>query len=142
MAITRWTPLDINPINRNFSDLLDDFFNDAVTKKRDYFMPGIDVAETDKAFEISVALPGMNKKDISVNLENNRLTISGERKFKSTENGHKYHIVESQYGQFERSVTLPKDVDQDSVKAKYENGMLNITIQKSEKSVAKQISIS
>lgn len=121
---------------------MDEFFNDAVNARRDKFMPSIDISETETKFHISVELPGMKKDDININLENSRLTISGERRFQDKEDGKTYHRVETRYGSFNRSFQLPDNVDEESIEASYEDGLLNISIDKSEDKVKKQIKIS
>lgn len=128
--------------SKNFSDILDEFFNESLNYRKDSFMPSVDISETEKEFEVSVALPGMKKEDINVDLENGRLSISGERKFENEENNKNYHRVESGFGSFSRSFQLPDTIDEDSIAAKYEDGVLNITIEKSEEKVKKQIKIS
>lgn len=129
-------------MSKRFSDMMDEFFNDAVNTRRDNFVPSIDIAETDDQFQIAVELPGMKKDDILVNLENGRLSISGERSFKDEEKGKTYHRVETSYGSFNRSFQLPDNVDEESIDASYKDGLLNITINKSEDKVKKQIKIS
>jgi HSP20 family protein len=129
-------------MSKRFSDIMDEFFNDAVQTRRDTFVPSIDVSETENQFLISAELPGMNKDDINISLENGRLSISGERSFEKEDKGKKYHRVESSYGSFERSFQLPDNVDEESISASYENGLLNISIDKSEEEVKKQIKIS
>ena len=140
MAILRNDPLNQEIATRSFSDLLDDFFNDAVAQSNS-FVPGIDISETETQFLIEAELPGLKKEDIDVSLDNNQLTISGERTFNEEDNGTKYHRVETKYGAFSRSIQLPDSIDSDSVNAKYENGILNIAIHKNEEKVRKQISI-
>jgi HSP20 family protein len=120
---------------------MDEFFNDAVSARRDNFVPNIDISETDTQFLISAELPGMKKDDIDISLENSRLSISGERSFENEEEGKKFHRVETKYGSFNRSFQLPDNVDETSIQAKYEDGLLNITIDKSEEKVKKQIEI-
>jgi len=141
MAIIRHTPFDQDLSNRRFSDLLDDFFNEAVTSSNN-FIPGLDVSETDDQFLVNVELPGMKKEDIDVSLDNGRLSISGERKFEKEEGGKKFHRVETRYGSFNRSFQLPDNVDEESINATYESGILNISIDKSEDKVKKKIEIS
>ena len=142
MTLMRYSQPNRNMMSKRFSDIMDEFFNDAVSARRDSFVPSIDVSETDDKFLISAELPGMSKDDININLENNRLSISGERSFEKEDKGKKYHRVETKYGSFERSFQLPDNVDQDSISASYENGLLEISIQKSEEEVKKQIEIS
>jgi len=121
---------------------MDEFFNDAVNARRDSFVPSIDVSETENQFMITAELPGMKKEDINISLENGRLSISGERSFENEEKGKTYHRVETQYGSFNRSFQLPDNVSEESITATYEDGLLNITIDKSEDKVKKQIEIS
>lgn len=128
-------------MSKRFSDIMDEFFNDVVSTRRDSFVPGIDISETDNQYRITAELPGMKKEDISVNLENGRLSISGERSFQKEDNGETYHRVESQYGSFNRSFQLPDNVDEESINAKYEDGLLKISVDKSEDKVKKQIEI-
>ncbi len=142
MTLMRYTRPNKNVTSKNFSDLMDEFFNDVVNDRRDSFVPGIDISETEDQFLISAELPGMSKEDINISLENGRLAISGERTFENEEKGKKYHRVETKYGSFERSFQLPDNVDEDSISATYENGLLNISIDKNEDKVQKQIEIS
>ncbi|HKK43898.1 MAG TPA: Hsp20/alpha crystallin family protein [Balneolaceae bacterium] len=128
-------------MSKRFSDIMDEFFNDAVAARRDSFVPSIDISETDNQFLISAELPGMKKEDININLENGRLSISGERNFENEEKGKTYHRVETKYGSFNRSFQLPDNVDESSINAKYEDGLLNISIDKNEEKVKKQIEI-
>ncbi len=129
-------------MSKNFSDIMDEFFNDVVQNNRDSFVPGIDISETDNQFQISAELPGMDKDDIEISLDNGRLSISGERKFEKEEDGKKFHRVETRYGSFNRSFQLPDNVDEESIEATYENGLLNISIDKAEDKVKKKIEIS
>lgn len=141
MTLMRYTQPQRELANKRFSDIIDEFFNDAVSTNRDSFVPSIDISETDDQFLISAELPGMKKDDININLENGRLSISGERTFKNQEDGKTYHRVETQYGSFNRSFQLPDYVDEDSINASYSDGLLNITINKAENKVKRQIEI-
>ena len=141
MALMRYSQPDTDVFGKRFTDIIDEFFNDAVATRRSTFAPSIDISETEKQFMIDVELPGMEKKDIDINLENGRLTISGERKFESEDNGRQYHRVESHYGSFTRSFQLPDNVNDDSIVASYKDGILSITIDKSEEKMKKQIKI-
>ena len=142
MTLIKYNRPGRNLVGRQFSDIMDEFFNDAVNTRRDNFVPSIDVSETENQFMITAELPGMSKDDISINLENGRLSISGERNFSNEEQGRTFHRVETQYGSFNRSFQLPDNISEESIKATYENGLLNITIEKSENEVKKQIEIS
>jgi len=127
--------------DRRFSDIMDEFFNEAIATRRRTFVPSIDVSETDNQYQIDVEIPGMNKDDINLNVENNMLTISGERTFEQEEDGKQYHKKENRYGSFSRSFRLPENIDSESVDANYENGLLHITVDKSEEKVKKKIEI-
>ncbi len=142
MTLVRYNRPKKNVMSKQFSDIMDEFFNDAVNTRRDNFVPSIDVSETENQFMITAELPGMSKDDISISLENGRLSISGERNFSNEEQGRTFHRVETQYGSFNRSFQLPDNISEESIKATYENGLLNITIEKSENEVKKQIEIS
>ncbi|WP_138431525.1 Hsp20/alpha crystallin family protein [Fodinibius saliphilus] len=142
MTLMKYTRPGSNAMSKQFSDIMDEFFNDAVNSRRGTFVPTIDISETEDEFQITAELPGMDKDDITINLENSRLSISGERSFEKEETGKKFHRVESKYGSFERSFQLPDNVDESSISATYDNGLLNIAIQKSEQEVTKKIEIS
>lgn len=141
MSLIKYTRPNVDLHSKNFSDILDEFFNDSLNYRRDSFMPSVDISETDNEFEVSVELPGMKKEDINVDLDNGRLSISGERKFEKEEEGKNYHRVESSFGSFNRSFQLPESINEESIEAKYDNGVLNITIAKREEKVKKQIKI-
>lgn len=142
MTLMRYNRPKKDMVSKRFSDIMDEFFNDAVNARRDSFVPSIDVSETDDQFMITAELPGMKKDDINISLENSRLSISGERSFENEEKGKTFHRVETQYGSFNRSFQLPDNISEESIKATYEDGLLNITIDKSENKVKKQIDIS
>lgn len=127
------------------SNWIDEVFEDALNWPRataSGFVPELNVYETDKEFEVSAALPGMSKDDIEINFNSGALTISGERKIEQEENGRRYHRIESQFGKFSRSLTLPGDmIDREKITAKYENGVLNINIPKVKEKAAKKIKV-
>lgn len=141
MTLVRFNRPETDIAGKRFSDVMDDFFNDFVSARRETFVPRIDVSETDKQFIIDVLLPGIKKEDITVNIENGMLNISGERSVKKEDDGRKFHRIETEYGSFNRSLQLPDNVDEESINASYKDGVLNITIEKSEDKVKKQISI-
>lgn len=141
MALIKYSRPTTDLFSRTFNDVIDEFFATAANYRQDSFMPNVDVSETDDRFEIAVELPGMKKEDITVDLEKGRLTISGERKFENEEKGKNYHRVESRYGSFSRSFYLPDSINEDTINAKYEDGILSITIEKSEDKVKRSIEI-
>lgn len=142
MTLMRYNQPSSDLMSKRFSDIMDEFFNDVVSTRRDNFVPSIDISETDDQFLISAELPGMKKEDIDISLENGRLSISGERSFEREQDGKKFHRVETKYGSFNRSFQLPDNVDENSINATYEDGLLNITIDKDEDKVKKKIEIS
>lgn len=136
----RRAPVAWNDVFGRFDRLFD--FNDG-NRFSMAWSPVTDVRENEDGLYVTVELPGMNSDDVSVSVENGILSISGEKK-QVTEEGDSesnYHIVERRYGSFERTFRLPRGVDADKVKAKFENGLLNIDIPKSEKAKKRQIEI-
>lgn len=93
--------------------------------------PSADVSETDTAYLIKADIPGVNKEDVKVFIQNGMLTMQGERKMEKEEKGKKFHRIERSYGQFTRSYRIPDDADENSVKAEFKDGTLNITLAKS-----------
>ena len=123
-----------------FNNLIDRFFNDKLTRgggSAYSFVPRVDIIEEEKAFEVHVAVPGMNKDDFKIDLNDNYLTISGERKNSREKKENNFHSVEIQYGTFSRSFTLPENVDANGISAKYVNGILEVSIPKDEKKTLK-----
>ncbi|QOI98738.1 MAG: Hsp20/alpha crystallin family protein [Flammeovirgaceae bacterium] len=124
----------------SFSNLIDRFFNDTLTRSggSSYsFVPRVDIMENDKAYQIHVAVPGMNKEDFKIDLNENYMTISGERKFTQEKNENNFHSIETQYGTFSRSFSLPENINSAKISAKYVNGILEITVPKDEKKTLK-----
>lgn len=128
--------------NKRFSDIMDEFFSEAIHNGKGSFVPSIDISETEDQFLISAEIPGVKKDDIDINLENGRLTISGERSFKDEEESKKFHRVETSFGSFRRSFQLPDNIDEESIDASYQDGLLNIGITKAENKSKKKIEIS
>ena len=128
-----------------FTDWIDEVFEDALSwsgTPKNTFVPELNVYETEKEFELTVALPGMNKNDFEINYANGVLTISGERKMEHKENGRRYHRIESRFGQFSRSLPLPADViNEDKITAKYENGVLYVTVPKIKEKAGRSIEV-
>jgi HSP20 family protein len=103
--------------------------------------PSFDMAETDAAIEIKMDVPGMDAKDIDIQVNGSLLTISGERKEEEEEKGKTFHRVERRYGSFSRSMTLPCAVNEDKVFAEYKEGVLTVTLPKTEDSKAHKIKV-
>ena len=137
MSIIRYNSNDFVPTT--FSNLVDKFFNDSLARSGgSAFVPKVDIVENPESFEIHLAVPGLNKEDFKIELNDNYLTISGERKFTTEKKERTFHTIETQYGSFNRSFSLPENVDATRINAKYINGMLELTIPKDEKKVLKQ----
>lgn len=135
MALVRYNPVFSRLSPSLFSDFLTDF------PTRSVFHPKVDVIESEAAYEVSVSLPGFKKEDIKVELDENKLTISGERKWekKEEDKNKKYHLVESEYGSFTRAFTLPNQVNAGAIEAKFQDGILQLNIPKENKEQKKQV---
>lgn len=105
------------------------------------FLPPVDISEDEHNITLQAEIPGVNEKDLNITLDNNVLTITGERRFKEEEKKENFHRIERRYGKFTRSFTLPTTVDAQNVNAIFENGVLNVTLPKREEFKPKQITI-
>ena len=105
------------------------------------WVPPVDIYETEDTIVLSAELPGMKKEDMSVEIKDNTLTIKGERKFERDSAAKSYSRIERSYGTFQRVFTLPHLVQQDKVKARYENGILEIILSKAEEGKTKHIKV-
>jgi HSP20 family protein len=116
-------------IDRFFEEPFSDGFPELF---RSVSMPPVNVAEDEKAFTVTAELPGMDPKDIHLEVMGNQLLISGERKFEEEKKEKDYHRIESRYGSFSRTIGLPSAVRPDAIDATYKNGMLSVTVPKVE----------
>lgn len=140
MSIVRYNSALNDFVPTTFSNLIDRFFTESVGRSGGSaysFVPRVDVFEDEKAFDVHVAVPGMNKDDFKIDVNDSLLTISGERKFTKERKENNLHAVETQYGNFSRSFSLPENVDATKISAKYNNGILEVNIPKDEKKVLK-----
>lgn len=136
MSIIRYNPTDYVPTT--FSSMIDRFFNENLTRTGgSTFVPKVDIIENEKNFEVLVAVPGMKKEDFNIELKDNMLTISGERKFSEEKKDKNFHSIETQYGSFSRSFSMPENVDASKINAKYNEGILELVIPKDEKKALK-----
>lgn len=138
MAITPY-----RPTTDLFQPLFEDFFRPGGGAGSLLRAPEADVIETDDEIRVMVELPGMRAEDVNVDLENNVLTISGEKKEEREEGGegNTWHLSERRYGRFSRSFLFPRDVEQDQIQARFENGVLSVTIPKSERAKPRRIQV-
>ena len=136
--LVRWNNTATLP--RVFS-VFDELF-EAPVRTAKTFTPRVDVRELEKEFVVRAELPGISKDDVKLAIENRVLTISGEKKFERNEENHNIHLQETAYGEFSRSFNLGDGIDETKIKADYKDGILIVTLPKSEKAVARQIEIS
>jgi HSP20 family protein len=104
-------------------------------------MPSMDVTETDKEIEITAELPGLEEKDVQINIADNILTIRGEKKAEKEQKDKNYRLVERSYGSFERTLELPEGVNADAIKANISKGVLKVTVPKPAPTQAKKIEV-
>jgi len=105
------------------------------------FIPAVDIYEDDQRLVLKLEVPGVKQEDLDVRLENQTLTVKGERKFESEEKQENFHRIERRFGTFARTFTLPVSIDTASVSAKYDNGVLAIQLAKKEAAKPKQVKI-
>ncbi len=139
--ITRWDPF--RDLQFRMNRVLADFARGGdEAPATGSFMPAADVYEDDHKLVLKFEVPGMEEKDLDVRLENNILTVKGERKFEKEEKEENFHRIERRFGSFTRSFTLPNSVDTGKVEAKYEAGVLKVTLPKRAEAKPKQVKIS
>lgn len=134
MAIIRWDPFrDLVSLREKMNRL----FEDAVTSRGEEkelaassWSPSVDIFETENEIVLTAEIPGIEDKDLEIKIEDNTLTLKGERKFEKETREENYHRIERAYGSFYRSFTLPSTVDQDKIQAEQENGVLKIRLPK------------
>ncbi len=141
---------DMNLVKRNpewygpasVDAFFDRFFNDSLQKSHNGFSPKVDIAETAKAFEIQVAVPGFKKSDFSIDLKEGKLSITGERKLEKENKEKNFISIQTEYGKFYKSFQLPDNIDEKGIEAVYENGILELRIPKDEtKKVESKIAV-
>ena len=129
---------------REFRGELDRFFNNSSTAYMDTatdWVPSVDIKEGKEAYEVVADVPGVDPKDINISLEDGVLTVKGERKSESKDEGEGYSRTERVYGNFYRRFTLPDTADADNISAKTEHGVLKLRIPKKEKALPKKITV-
>jgi HSP20 family protein len=145
MAVVRWDPFrDLNMLqdrmNRMFDDAGRTWHTDEPAATTTW-SPAVDIFETEGEIVVKAELPGMERKDIGLNLENNVLTVRGERRFTKETKDDNYHRIERSYGTFSRSFSIPATVDEEKIRADYRDGVLKIVLPKKEQAKPKQIRI-
>jgi HSP20 family protein len=144
MAVVRWSPLnELATLQSDLARLMDTFVTpragDGGTAGA--WMPPVDVTETDDSLVLHFDLPGSNEDDINVELDDNVLTVSGQREREHEKKGDKYYRWERRFGSFSRSVALPQGVTENDIAASYQNGVLEIKVPKPEEQRPKRIQI-
>lgn len=136
-------PARFNPLvmlQRDVSRVFEDFWND-LAKAPIEFTPSMDVSETDRQIEMAVEIPGLEEKDVQIEVADNTLKIRGEKKAEKEEKGKDFRTVERSYGSFFRSLELPRGTDPDKIKAVVSKGVLKVTIEKPAVSEVKKIDV-
>jgi len=145
MAITRWDPFrDVLVLQNRMNSLLQDFGRnqgegDALSTAA--FVPPVDIYEDEHKIVLKLEVPGMQESDLDIQLENNVLTVRGERKFEKEEKEENFHRIERRYGSFYRSFTVPNTVNPESVRASYDAGVLKLELEKRAEAKPKQIRV-
>jgi len=140
-----WGPFrELERMRREMDRLWDSFFEERPRRKGEEiseWAPSIDVAETKDSLVVRAEIPGIDPKGIDISLSQDVLTIKGEKKQEKEEKEENYHFVERIYGSFSRSVRLPREVQSEKISATYKDGILKITLPKSEEAKKKEIKI-
>jgi HSP20 family protein len=148
MALIRWEPVaELNTIQNEMNRLFNTFFDQpaatgrpGTTSRR--WLPAMDLVETPDHYVLRADLPGLSDEDVNIQLEDNVLTISGERQTQHDQHEEGYYRIERAFGSFARSLTLPDGVDPDRVQAHFDRGVLEISIPKPEQKKPRQVQIS
>ena len=149
MALIRWEPVrELHTMQNEMNRLFNTFFDSpapgngggqAVARR---WIPAMDVVETDEHFVLRADLPGLSESDVKIEVEDNVLTVSGERKAEHEQRSEGYYRVERSFGSFSRSLTLPEGVDADSIQGSFNNGVLEVRIPKPEQHKPRKVQIS
>jgi len=142
MTLVKWSP------NRSLFNLAESMFDDffggdrMLSRSRDLWYPAVDIEEGKDAYRVIMELPGLNKEDVQISLEDGLLIVKGEKKFEEEKKDVNYHSYERRFGKFERVFRINSDIKQDKVEASFKDGVLTIEMPKAETAKPKQIEIS
>jgi len=137
MSLSHYDPL--SHTLRGFEDAFTRFFNEPHSNRP--WSPAVDIFESENELVLKADVPDVDLKDIDVRVENQTLTIAGERKFEKNEKTKGYHRIERSYGNFTRSFAVPNSFDTESINAAYSNGVLTVTLPKKEAAKPRQIKV-
>jgi HSP20 family protein len=145
MAVVKWDPFrDLGTLQDRMNRLFDDAsrtWRPDEPAATTTWSPAVDIFETEGEIVVKAELPGMERNDITLNLEKNILTLKGERRFQKETKEDNYHRIERSYGTFSRAFSIPATVDEEKIKAEYKDGVLKIVLPKKEQAKPKQIRI-
>lgn len=142
MAIVRWKPRrELVAVQDEIDRIFGDFFGGVGDDDDSLLIPPADIVEDDDNFVVSVELPGMKKDEVSLTLKDKSLTISGSKRHEGEKGDDRFHRVERSYGSFCRTIDLPSKVDASKITARFENGVLVVTMPKVEEAKPKEIAI-
>lgn len=142
MFLKRYEPANSNLLRREMSDLFDTVFQAWPFERRPSgTFPPLNIWEDAENYHAEADLPGVDPKDVDIQVEGNVLTLRGEKKNEAEDQGKNYHYVERVYGTFQRTVQLPSNVDPEKVTAAYKNGVLTVTIAKKPEAKSRKIEV-
>jgi HSP20 family protein len=142
MAITRWDPFrDVVALQNRVNSLFREMNEGDNPLTTASFVPAVDVYEDAKKVVLKLEVPGIEEKELDIRVENNTLTVKGERKFENDEREENFHRIERRYGSFYRAFTLPSTVDTENVQASYNAGVLKLELNKKPEAQPKQIKV-
>ncbi|HTK81562.1 MAG TPA: Hsp20/alpha crystallin family protein [Bacteroidota bacterium] len=145
--VTAWHPVhnlasEFTTMQREIDRMFDRFRGGVVDEDGGtVWMPAVDIIERQNDYLVKLEVPGVDKKDVKITVQDDILTVRGEKKQGSEQKDENYHRVERSYGTFQRSFTLPTSVKSEAIEASYDNGVLSLTLPKAEESKPKQIEV-
>ena len=146
MVITRWDPFrDLATLQNRMNSLFQDYSragageSDALATAA--FNPPVDIFEDEHKVVLALEVPGLKQEDLNIEVENNTLSIRGERKFEGEQKQENYHRIERRYGSFYRAFTLPQTVNTESISANYDAGVLRVELEKRAESKPRQVKV-
>jgi HSP20 family protein len=147
MALVRWEPMrELDTLQTEMNRLFNTFFDEGdngngAARARRRWAPAVDLFEREDTLVLKADLPGLGEDDVQIEVHDNALTISGERRAEFEDKQQGYYRVERAFGSFARSLSLPEGVDADKIRASFDNGVLEVTIPKPEKTQPRRIEI-